>query len=135
MSLLWTRAVRIPETRHVPVAKLLKDYRPTESTDWNALRREYHRDHPVMMRSLREDFGERGVLTPVDAFPHWEGGWGVHNGHHRILAAEDAGLATVPVRHWQDEADIPRVKRYWDPESREHYGPEDDEDDEGQLRY
>lgn len=131
--MLWVRAVRQPEVRPVPLRQVLKGYRPTEGPSWDAVRREYDQEHPVMMKSLREDLAHRGITTPVDAF--WDGdGWAVHNGHHRILAA-DPSQTDIPVRHWESESDIPRTKRYWDPATREHYGPEDDDSDEGQLRY
>jgi hypothetical protein len=133
MSLLWVRAVRHPEVRQVPVREVLKAYRPTEGRRWDDVRREYHQEHPVMMKSLRQDFADRGITSPVDVFRDGDG-WAVHNGHHRILAAEP-DQRDVPVRHWESESDIPRTKRYWDPETRENYGPEEDENDEGQLRY
>jgi hypothetical protein len=134
MSLLWVLAKRMPEVEHVPLHEVLKNYRPTEANTWEGVRGVYEEDHPVMMQGLREDMREKGMLRPVDAFPHWSGGWGINNGHHRILAAEGAGLTHVPIRHWGSEKDIPRPKEHWDPEEREHYEPDGD-DDEGQPRY
>lgn len=122
-----------PAVERVPLVDAFR-FRPTEGGDWEAVGREYREEHPVVMGSLRDELVARGVLTPIDVFREGHG-WAVSNGHHRLLAAQDVGLPAVPVRYWEREADIPRVKRYWDPELRRDYGPEEDEHGVGQLRY
>lgn len=135
MSLLWIEAARRPAVQHVPTSEIMKSYRPTEGSSWDNVRKEFHEDHPVMMDSLREDIGEKGIEIPVDAFRDHDGAWAIHNGHHRILTAHENGVETVPVKHWKSRNDIPKTKQYWHPDTRHYYGQDEDYDDEGQLRY
>lgn len=134
MSLLWLEA-GAGRTTMVPVKYILQHYRPTEHSTWDDTRRDFEQEHPVVMNALRDDLKSKGPQRPVQAVAHPEGGWEIANGHHRILAADDIGLSHLPVDHYESYQDLPRKKEYWNPETRAHYGPEDDPDDEGQVRY
>ena len=49
------------------------------------------------MKELVESIKESGVLSPVIARPHKEGGYEILSGHRRVKACELAGIAEIPV--------------------------------------
>lgn len=116
--------------RHVPIKEFFGTYKPIEDVDWHHARKYFEEDHPVLMESLRDDISQHGIKTPIDVSTDDE----VLNGHHRALAAGDVGLTHVPVIVREPGWRVSE-KVYWDPETRRHYGPDEDEYDEGQLRY
>ena len=77
------------------------------------------------MAALRDDLARHGMKTPIVVRDGK-----VENGQHRVLAAADLG---IHFRWTAWTGQEPKV--YWNPETREHYGPEDDEHGDGQLRY
>lgn len=49
------------------------------------------------MKELVESIKESGVLSPVIARPHKEGGYEILSGHRRVKACELAGITEIPV--------------------------------------
>lgn len=107
-------------------AEFLSRFAPTEWPTWEQVRAEYETEHPVIMAALRDDLPNHGMLRPIEVIDGR-----VENGHHRLLAALDTD---TPV-DYVERAERSRIKEFWDPETRRHYGPDEDYDDEGQLRY
>lgn len=64
-------------------------------------------DDEAMQRTV-ESVAQYGVLVPLIARPHPEGGYEIISGHHRQHAAELAGLDTLPVivREMTDDAAV-----------------------------
>ena len=72
-------------------------------------------DHPFKVRmdesmtELADSVKDRGVLSPVLVRPMPDGGYQMVSGHRRKMAAELAGLPTVPciVRELTDDVSTP----------------------------
>lgn len=111
---------------HLNPDQFMSKFRPTEDSSWSSLRSYYEDEHPVTMKALREDVAQHGIKHPVEVVRG-----AVESGHHRVLAAQDVG-AHIP---YVERSKPSREKRYWDPETRRDYTPDEDEHDEGQLRY
>ena len=51
------------------------------------------------MDELVESIKQSGVLSPIVARPHPEGGYEILSGHRRVKACELLGIEEVPVNH------------------------------------
>lgn len=57
----------------------------------------FHVEEDAALLELTESIRQNGVMTPLLARPRAEGGYELISGHRRKLAAELAGIATLPV--------------------------------------
>lgn len=114
-------------SEHLSPAQFMQRFKPTEGSSWDEVRNYYENEHPVTMNALREDIAEKGIRHPLEVVRGK-----VEAGHHRILAAHDVGVQSVP---YEVRSTPSRTKLFWDPETRRDYTPDEDEHDEGQLRY
>lgn len=104
-----------PAERTENVRHMLDNYRPYDFDTWDEVRDNNVWDHPKM-RAFVDDIRRRGVLRPIPV-DYEQDPPQVRNGHTRLLAAELAGVETVP--------------------TRQHHGwldPDDDLEDEGTGR-
>jgi 8-oxo-dGTP diphosphatase len=99
-------AERAESVRH-----MLDHYKPSDFGTWAEVRDNYNWDHPGMQEFV-DHVRQHGVLRPVPV-DYEQDPPQVMNGHTRLLAAERAGVETVPTRQHE---------HYFDPDDPDHMG-------------
>lgn len=94
-----------PAERTESVRHILDNYLPSDGATWDEVRGNYLWDHPKM-RSFVDDVRRNGVQRPVP-IDYGQDPPRVENGHTRILAAERAGVETVPSRQFLGRGEDP----------------------------
>ena len=111
------------EVLHLPTQWVLAHYRSSEAQTWEETRADFT-EHHIHVEALTADIRAHGDRTPLQLDPI---AGKVRRGHHRLLAAADAGVAFVPVMFaYLDES------TWWDPSTGTDVPRDDDtEDDDG----
>lgn len=111
-----------PAERHESVRHILDNYRPYDFPTWDEVRDNNVWDHP-RMRDFVDDVRRNGVQRPIP-IDYEQDPPQVRNGHTRLLAAERAGIETVPTRQHQGwvDPDDPGNEDMEEPEPKEGPG-------------
>jgi ParB/RepB/Spo0J family partition protein len=98
---------------HVPMSKVEK-FIPSDfhDDDWDNPIRMKHIDsetfansdeeHPERYAELLKSVRKHGVKTPIQVRRIEDGEHFLEEGHHRVVAAREAGLKTIPVEFYND---------------------------------
>lgn len=80
--------------QQMPLAEFLRTFSPVSDHTWQDERAWLEEHHPRRLGRIRRLIAAEGIEDPVRVC------WTTHvviDGHHRVIAAEDLGLDTVPV--------------------------------------
>jgi hypothetical protein len=119
-----------PET--ADVAEILTSWRPGDQPTWDDVRDYITTEHTELMERLTESVAAHGVVDPVQ-IDRSVNPPRVKNGHHRLLAAEAAGLDRVPVADWPGYDHNPQIGWY-DLDAGEFVMEDDDQVETGRRR-
>lgn len=111
----------------VSIAEILSDFKPEDHGEtWEQVRTRIETDKPGYLAKLTQSIRDNWIQTPIELDLETET---VQRGHHRLIAAQDAGLTEVPVAFGRQEE-----AWEWDPATGEHtpyeYAPDDFADEE-----
>lgn len=98
----WSQRFPGTLTLTVPTAWVLETVEDGDAHGWDVEQDWLWEHQPVEMNTLMRDVAAHGVRIPIDIAVRPHARPRMWDGHHRVVAAEAAGRAVMPVRFWKE---------------------------------